>query len=249
MLGWACACGACLSAAFAGGPPYTTDDPVPVDYRHWELYLASQHAHGRFGQTGTAPHVEVNYGLAPDVQLHVIAPFSYAKFRTRTIRYGLGDVEIGAKYRFVQETEGRPQIGVFPHVELPTGSSPRGLGGGRAQIFLPVWLQKSWGSWTTYGGGGYTFNPGPGRLNYWTVGWEVQRDLSKAVTLGAEIFASTPSAAGERSRTSFNLGTVLTLGPRQFILFSAGRDIRGPSDLTLYVAYQMVLGPRENKGR
>jgi hypothetical protein len=24
------------------GPPYTTDDPEPVEYRHWEFYLATQ---------------------------------------------------------------------------------------------------------------------------------------------------------------------------------------------------------------
>jgi hypothetical protein len=23
------------------GPPFVTDDPVPVDYQHWEVYLAS----------------------------------------------------------------------------------------------------------------------------------------------------------------------------------------------------------------
>jgi hypothetical protein len=25
------------------GPPFVTDDPEPVAYQHWELYLASQH--------------------------------------------------------------------------------------------------------------------------------------------------------------------------------------------------------------
>jgi len=25
------------------GPPFVTDDPEPVDYRHWEFYIASMH--------------------------------------------------------------------------------------------------------------------------------------------------------------------------------------------------------------
>jgi hypothetical protein len=30
-----------------GGPPFVTDDPEPVDYQHWEFYVASQDA--KFG--------------------------------------------------------------------------------------------------------------------------------------------------------------------------------------------------------
>ena len=47
----------------------------------------------------------------------------------------------------------RPMIGVFPLVEAPTGDARRGLGAGHTREFLPLWLQKSFGGWTTYGGG------------------------------------------------------------------------------------------------
>lgn len=39
-----------------------------------------------------------------------------------------------SKYRFVEETKTRPQIGVFPMFELPTGNSARGLGNGGHSI-------------------------------------------------------------------------------------------------------------------
>jgi len=61
------------------GPPYTTDDPEPVEYRHWEFYIASEHFRDHVGWSGTAPHFELNYGVAPDVQLHLIAPLAYAR--------------------------------------------------------------------------------------------------------------------------------------------------------------------------
>lgn len=59
--------------------------------------------------------------------------------------FGVGDVEVGAKYRFVRETARRPQVGVFPMLELPTGDASRGLGNGQLCARLPVWLQKSAG--------------------------------------------------------------------------------------------------------
>lgn len=49
------------------GPPYLTDDPEPVTYQHWEIYLASLFFKQPEVWTGTAPHLEVNYGLVPNI--------------------------------------------------------------------------------------------------------------------------------------------------------------------------------------
>jgi len=46
--------------AFAG-PPFRIDDPAPVEYKHWELYLASQGSFDQDERSLTAPHVEINY--------------------------------------------------------------------------------------------------------------------------------------------------------------------------------------------
>jgi hypothetical protein len=235
-----------LAASLLGGPPFFTDDPEPIDFRHWEFYIASAQTRNRLDYAGTAPHFEINYGLAPNAMFHVIAAASFDRSGSRKLRYGLGDTEIGLKYRFVEETEGRPQIGVFPHIELPTGASRRGLGNGRIQAFLPVWIQKSWGSWTSYGGGGYWINPGPGNKNYWWFGWEIQRAISKAVTVGAELFTNTRTAAGESATTGFNLGAIVALGGASSALVSIGRDIRGPNSFYMYVAYYLTFGPRDS---
>ncbi len=100
------------------------------------------------------PHVEVNYGALPELQLHAIVPAAIAWQSGEPVQYGLGDIELGAKFRFVDEGDWRPQIGTFPLVLLPTGSSERGLGTGTTQVLLPIWVQKTLGPWTTYGGGG-----------------------------------------------------------------------------------------------
>lgn len=41
-----------LPAAATVGPPYITDDPVPVELHHWEVYLASQRNYGPGGADG-----------------------------------------------------------------------------------------------------------------------------------------------------------------------------------------------------
>jgi hypothetical protein len=231
-----------------GGPPFFTDDPVPVDLHNWEFYLASQHFVTGDNLWGTLPHAEVNYGAATDVQLHLILPMAYAKPSGLPFRYGPGDIEVGVKYRFVGETPTRPQVGVFPQVELPAGSAGRGLGAGHVQAFLPIWLQKSWGAWTTYGGGGYWINPSQGNRNYWMFGWEMQRDLSKSLTVGVELMGHSPSAVGQTGETGVNLGALLSVVKGQVLMASAGRDLHGPNRFFAYIAYYWTWGPAGGRG-
>ncbi len=236
-----------LAPCLYGGPPFVTDDPEPVEYRHWEFYLASQDTKDKEGWSGTVPHFEVNYGVLPNLQLHLIAPFAYVKPNEGSSHYGFGDLELGAKFRFIQESSWRPMVGVFPIVDIPTGNNTLGLGGGHYRAFLPIWFQKSWGPWTSYGGGGYWINPGSGNKDYWWFGWQVQRDLFKALTLGGEVFYNTPTAKGEGGQTGFNIGAIVNFTDEHHLLFSAGRDIHGPNRFFSYIAYQLTIGPREKK--
>jgi hypothetical protein len=232
-----------LSAAVHAGPPFKTDDPEPVDFRHWEIYLATQQVHSADGWSGTAPHLEINYGIVPDVQVHLIAPFAYTRPAGGRVTYGFGDMELGIKYRFVHETAARPQVGVFPIVELPTGNSALGLGSGKAQLFLPLWVQKKFGAWSTYGGGGYWFNPGEGKRNFWFAGWQVQRKITEAFALGAEIQYQTADTIGGRSSVALNGGGIWDLNEKIHVLFSAGHSVHGPSEFQGYLGLQFTFGP------
>jgi hypothetical protein len=225
------------------GPPFVTDDPEPVDYQHWEVYVGSQHAQTSDGWSGTAPHFELNYGVITNVQLHLIAPLAYHTPSGGNSHYGYGDTEFGVKFRFLQETERWPQVGVFPQLEIPTGSQSAGLGSGQVQAFLPVWLQKSFGDWTIYGGGGYGLNPGAGNADWGFGGMVVQWQVAKNVLLGAEIYHRTTQTIGGRADTAFNLGTVIDVTEHQHLLFSTGRSLDGPTDFQVYVAWQFTFGP------
>ena len=86
---------------FAGGPPFLTDDPEPVDYQHGEAYLFTLGEHFRGGYAIEGPAGELNYGVLPDTQLHLIVPMSTVGGGAAPTVSGLGDTEIGIKYRFV----------------------------------------------------------------------------------------------------------------------------------------------------
>jgi hypothetical protein len=233
----------CASNASAG-PPYITDDPEPVEYRHWELYLASLVEHDAREWTGTSPHFEVNYGAVPDLQLHLLVPLAFA-VRTGggTFRAGPGDTELGFKWRFVHEGEAVPQIGIFPLLEVPTGMAQRGLGNGAAQVFLPLWLQKSLGRWTTYGGGGPWFNAAAGTRTWWYAGWQIQRQVIESLSVGAEVFYETPKVPHGSTEARFNVGFVLDIGEHHHLLGSAGRGFVGPNLFQGYVAWLVTFGP------
>src|SRR5664279_551239 len=223
------------------GPPFSTDDPEPVPFRHWEIYLASQSQDSVSGWSGTAPHFEVNYGALPNVQIHLIVPLAYAAPRRGASQFGLGDMEVGAKVRFLQEAEGRPQVGTFVILDLPTGSSSRDLGEGNTRVFVPLWIQKSFGAWTTYGGGGYWLNPGTGNRNYLYLGWLLQRKIGDSLAVGVETFHTTASTTENAPETRFNVGAVLDLSETRHILWSAGRGLQGPNRFQTYVAFQLTL--------
>jgi hypothetical protein len=232
-----------ISVTVFAGPPFRTDDPEPVEYRHWEVYVASQGSFDRDKTSFTAPHIELNYGVVSNVQIHLIAPLEYVKPEGAPAHCGFADMELGAKFRFIQETDSHPQVGSFPIVVLPTGNKNEGLGSGTVKAFLPLWVQKSWEQWTTYGGGGYWNNPGTDNKNYWFFGWEVQRDITEYLTLGAEVFHQTPDEKDGESSTGFNAGAIINFGGLHHLLLSAGRDFSGPNKVSFYAGYQLTIGP------
>jgi len=233
----------CLSAPFArGGPPFFTDDPEPVPVRHYEFYLFSTLDRALDGYGVAGPAFEFNVGAAPNLQLHVVAPLQFAVPTDGTSSYGVGDVEFGAKYRFIEENGHRPQVGIFPMVELPTGNGQRSLGNGQVWAKLPLWVQKSWGPWASYGGGGYIVNHAPGMRNHPFLGWQLQRELNKKLTLGAEWFNPGRESLTSGDTHIFNVGGIYNFNQNFSLLFTAGHSIRGDSHTVAYLGLYWTWG-------
>ena len=242
---------AAIMAPAWAGPPFLTDDPIPVDLHHWEFYLFGSGDRTRANNSVSWPAVEINNGILPNTQLHLIVPESYFSQNGVSAR-GIGDTEVGIKYRFIEQTKSRPDVGMFPLAEISTGSAAQGLGNGRTWLKVPLWLQKDWGPWETYGGGGYGWNPAPGMSDFWYSGMLLQRTLSPKLTLGGEIFwqgrqVSDPVAAnvfsGTRSSSLWNLGGQYNFTPDFSLLFSAGHSFQGDGNAVFYLALYRTWGP------
>jgi len=231
-----------LSTPAIAGPPLLTDDPEPVPYHHWEFYTFAAGDRTRDGNDVAAPAIEVNNGVANNTQLHLVVPYAYTS-SGGTSASGLGDIEAGVKYRLVDESKRGPEIGIFPLLELPSGNQNKGLGNGRTWTKLPVWLQKSSGSWTTYGGGGYALNSATGQRNYWFGGDLIQKTVTPKLTLGGELFFGGADAVDGRSFAVANVGGQYNFTPELSLLFSAGHSIQGEGHQIYYLALYRTLGP------
>jgi hypothetical protein len=244
--------------AVLAGPPFQTDDPEPVDLGHYEFYVFAATDGTPLETDPVGPAFEFNWGALPNTQLHAVLSFgavvpannaAEAPQGSAASAYGLLDTELGVKYRFISQTDKVPEVGVFPMVELPTGSAARGLGVGDTWYKLPLWIQKDWGPWTTYGGGGYEIVHQEGFRDFRYAGWLLQRDLGEKWTLGAELWYHGPEGAGTpqtRSATMIDVGGYYYFRKPTFqFLFSVGRTALGQSETYGYLGLYWTWGAGE----
>jgi hypothetical protein len=216
------------------GPPYTTDDPEPTPPGHWEdrVFVTGLRTPGQTaGQTG----FDINYGGARDLQLTLFAPLDYARGAQDAL--GLGNIQISAKYRVLHQAGHglTPDVAVFPALTLPTQA--RAFGPARFGLFLPVWAQKDFGPWSTFGGGGYDINPGPGRRDYTLAGWAVTRQMSKRLNLGVEVYHQTPDTVGGKALTAVAVGVVFQVTRHFALMASGGPAVQAASEAGQGVFY------------
>ncbi len=248
---------------WAQGPPYQTDDPVPVDLHHYEFYVFGSADGTPVEMDSLGPAFEFNWGALPRVQLHAILPFGVAAPSNNPVylpsgagptEFGLADMELGVKIAFIKESKHFPQIGSFTMFEMPTGNAQRGLGVGKVWYKLPIWLQKNVGKWTFDGGAGYQVVPQTGYRNFPYTGWLVKKELSERLELGAEIFAhGAEGSAAPQTKAS----TMLDVGGyyhfkhhegEQF-LFCYGHSVAGQTENYAYAGMYWTWGKDQQKGK
>lgn len=235
---------ATIPPCFAG-PPFFTDDPVPVDYRHNEFYFFGTLDHADGASAIAGPAIEYNRGIAPNTQFHIVLPYAWNVPAEGATATGPGDIELGLKYRFVNAGDGAWQVGTFPMIELATGSARRGLGNGRTWYRLPLWIQKTAGAWTFDGGGGWIVNPAPGMRNASFGGALAQYTFDPRWTLGVELFRQNALAVDQPGYTLLNAGGYLNFTKSFSLLFSAGGSVAGARHTVAYLGlYWTWASPR-----
>jgi hypothetical protein len=209
------------------GPPFITDDPEPVDFRAWEINYGLTYLHAAGASAGSLPSLDINYGIYPGVQLHLQPQAAYARSGAARA-YGIGDTEIGVKYRLTEKTEDKRawMLAIYPMLELPTGSAKRGLGAGARSLYLPLWAQTTRGNWTVFGGGGYRRDARIDAKNSWAGGMTALYQVSERLQFGGELFGATRNTEAGRASMGTNFGGVYMLGGGLSLLFSAGHGLR-----------------------
>lgn len=201
------------------GPPYLTDDPVPTDLGHWELYAFTA-GEGHRSTIDEDVGLDLNYGPVHEVQLTATLPMSFSHSPQDGWRSGSGDVELGVKYRFLHDEKDGLSAAIFPRTILPTAThSPSE----KTRLLLPVWAGKDFtGGTSVFGGGGFTINPGAGNRDFWQAGIAATHDLTKKVSIGAEITRQGADTKDGTAQTRLGIGSIIQLSDHYALLFSGG---------------------------
>ena len=224
--------------AALAGPPFDTDDPVPTDISHWEIYAGNTFDWVGSTFDGEAA-LEVNYGPVADVQLSLGLPYAYVHAPASGTHGGAGDLKLSVKYRFVHVKRSGWSVAAFPGVTLPTGSSD--FTNRRPTVTLPVWAQLDTGRWTLFGGGGYVIDPGGGNRNHWKAGVAAIRAFGDRLSVGGEITRVGRAAIDGRATTGLGLGAIYQLKSPYSLLLRGGPVFEDGAAKASYHSY-IALG-------
>jgi hypothetical protein len=224
-----------VQSAFAG-PPYLSDDPEPTDYKHYEIYTFNDGTSTRAGTDGETG-IDFNYGAVPNLQLTATLPLGFAGEMGGASQFGLSNIELAAKYRFLQQSQVGWDVAVFPRLFLP---SPSNVGDKDASVLLPIWLQRDLGNdWTTFGGGGCQLYADSAQDSC-MAGWVLTHKFTSKLELGLELFHQTP-AADTPASTSLGLGAVYDLNETFHLLGYVRTGLENRDETDRFGWYGAVL--------
>ena len=229
---------ALLTRAAVAGPPYVSDDPEPTDYQHFEIYTFNTGTTTRGGTSGESG-IDFNYGAAPDLQLTATLPAGFDRPAGGGTSFGMSNVEVAAKYRFLHQDTFGLDVSVFPRIFLPTATN--GVGDNHVSLLLPVWVQKDWsGGWSAFGGGGCTVSERRA-VDFCQVGGVVTYQILPKLQIGAELFHQTSDASGTPATTSVGIGWRYDLNDNYHLLGYVSRGIENVNETDQYSWYASVL--------
>jgi hypothetical protein len=226
-----------------GGPPLITDDPDTPGPGYWEINLASILEKARPDRRLEAPLADINYGVGERIQLKFEIPWLNVRETGEAVHAGLGNSNLGVKWRFLGEEGQTIAWATYPQVEVNTGRAmaEKGLVNGGSRFLLPTELtiQISRVEMNVEVGRNFVQNGDDG----WIFGLATEIEFDPGFELVGEL-------SGEQSGT-LPAGLIVNAGfrkrmTRQLVLLAAaGRGVRGPADdrrqLRLYMGLQVNL--------
>ena len=229
--------------AFAG-PPLITDDPDTPGDKHWEINVAFTIDKRQNEAIFETPILDLNYGVGDNIQLKYEVPWLIRHEQGDGTQSGLGNSNVGVKWRFIDEEKYGVNMSIYPQFEFnpPTTSADRGLVDKGTNLLLPVEVSKKFGPVKLNGEFGYSFSHHSD--NEWQYGVFSGYELLENLTILAEIHGEATTEF-KGNEVVFNIGTQWDFSKKYGLLASAGRSFsHATSDntnLLLYLGLQMRL--------
>jgi hypothetical protein len=227
-------------ALASGGPPYVTDDPEPTDFQHYEVYFYDGGTAISAGTTSEAG-IDFNYGGLPNLQLTAVIPVEFDDPQGGEAAHGLTNIQLAAKYRFLDAKDSGWDVSVFPRVFLP--STTTSVGTRYTSLLVPIWAEKDWDQerWSTFGGGGCALNHGANATDYCILGWVLTRKLTEALQLGTEVYYQSADFRGGKAFTGLGAGFTYDLNEHFHLMGSIGPGLQNAAQANLYTWYAALL--------
>jgi hypothetical protein len=238
--------GANLSHA-QGGPPYYTTDPGTPGNKNWEInfgYMPFLYSGNSITHT---PDIDINFGVGDRIQLTYENAWLRVWNQGAPAKYGMGQDNVGVKWRFYDSGEDGMQFSIFPQgfINNPNHATQRGITPPGSSFLFPVEFTKKIGPIDLNLETGYNFvHLGP---DSWFIGMVVGHDVTKKLEVDAELF-TTGTFHPSFVEPLLDAGARYKLHRPFILLLMAGRGLRpAQSDQPYFVGYfgvQVLLPPK-----
>ncbi|OHB82004.1 MAG: hypothetical protein A2W31_05285 [Planctomycetes bacterium RBG_16_64_10] len=227
-----------------------TDDPETPGRGGWEINISHNIERTRDAFFMETPLFDINYGLLDNDQWKIEFPVLYLDSDEHGSHWGMGDLLLGWKYRFLEEEDHHIMASVYPQLLVPTANERVGLGGGNVEALFPLQIGKHFFQEKVfvYGEIGYNVVLGASDANSWRYGLAAASRATERLELMAEVAGLAFPGGTEPDDTFFNVGFKYDFTKRVSLIAAFGRSFhevnRGTPDLLTFVGLQMMLGGR-----
>lgn len=244
-----------LCAPVFAGPPLVTDDPETPGRGGWEVNLSHNTEKTRDGLSMDSPLIDLNYGFRANDQFKVEFAVLSVDPEDERNHWGLSDLLIGYKYRFLDEEQAGWMASFYPQVAVPTGNRHLGLGSGSVEVLAPCQVGKHFldDRFFVYAEVGYNVvfdDPHAGSWKYGIAGeWKATEKLEIVGEVGSFVFPN----GSDPDDVFFNLGAKYKFNAHAALIGSAGRSFKdrrtGTPEFMSFVGLQFTFGGDEEEGQ
>jgi hypothetical protein len=233
------------------GNPLQTNDPETPGPNGWEINLSQnlRFARPSFGQH--LPLINVNYGCLDNDQWKISVPVLEIDPHPGERHAGIGDLQLGWKYRFLEENVHGIQASIYPQPLLPTGNAALGLGNDRFELFLPAQVGKYVcdDKLFLYGEVGHNLVFDGSAQHSWFFGAAAEYQATEKIEFVSEIVSITFPNDNGTDDLFFNAGVNVQLTEHMALQTAFGRslfdDLTGVPFFNSYIGLHITWGGDE----